>query len=50
MGWFTGQLKPYMAAAVPGLDADYQLHQVRFSLAFIMITIGTVALHFDWHV
>ena len=50
MGWFTGLLKPYMASAVTGLEADYQLHQVRFLLAFIMITIGTVALNYDWHV
>ena len=33
-----------------GLEADYQLHQVRFLLAFIMITIGTVALNYDWHI
>ena len=50
MGWFTGLLKPYMAAAVTGLEADYQLHQVRFLLAFILITVGTIALNFDWHV
>lgn len=50
MGWFTGLLKPYMASAVTGLEADYQLHQVRFLLAFILITAGTVALNFDWHV
>ena len=50
MGWFTGLLKPYMASAVTGLEADYRLHQVRFLLAFILITVGTVALNFDWHV
>ena len=50
MGWFTGLLKPYMASAVTGLEADYQLHQVRFLLAFILITVGTAALNFDWHV
>ncbi len=50
MGWFTGLIKPYMSAAVTGLEADYQLHQIRFLLAFIMITIGTVALNYDWHV
>ena len=50
MGWFTGLLKPYMASAVTGLEADYQLHQARFLLAFILITVGTVALNFDWHV
>ena len=50
MGWFTGLVKPYMAFAITGLEADYQLHQIRFLLAFIMITIGTIALNFDWHV
>ena len=49
MGWFTGLIKPYMAAALTGLEADYQLHQIRFLLAFIMITIGTVTLNYDWH-
>ena len=33
-----------------GLEADYQLHQIRFLLAFVMITLGTIALNFDWHV
>ena len=50
MGWFTGLLKPYMASAVTGLEADYQLHQVRFLLTFFMINVGTIALNFDWHV
>ena len=50
VGWFTGLLKPYHAAAVTGLEADYQLHQIRFLLAFVMITSGTIALNFDWHV
>ena len=50
MGWFTGLLKPYMASAVTGLEANYQLHQIRFLLAFTIITIGTVALNFDWHI
>jgi len=50
MGWFTGLLKPYMASAVTGLDADYQLHQLRFLLAFILIVIGTVALNFGRYV
>ena len=45
MGWFTGLIKPYMAAALTGLEADYQLHQIRFLLAFIMITIGTFTLN-----
>ena len=48
MGWFSGAIKPYMAASVTGLDADYQLHQIRFLLAFIMLAIGTVALNFDY--
>ena len=50
MGWFTGLLKPYHASAVTGLEADYQLHQIRFLLAFVMITSGTFALNFDRHV
>ncbi len=50
MGWFTGLLKPYHAAAVTGLEVDYQLHKIRFLLAFVMITPETVALNFDWHV
>ena len=50
MGWFGGLLKLYHAAAVTGLEADYQLHQIRFLLAFIMITSGTIALNFDWQV
>ena len=50
MGWFTGLLKPYHAIAVTGLEADYQLHQICFLLAFVMITSGTIALNFDWHV
>ena len=29
MGWFSGLLEPYMAAAVTGEAADYQIHQVR---------------------
>lgn len=29
---------------------DYQLHQIRFLLAFIMTTIGVIALNFDWRV
>ena len=48
MGWFSGLLKPYMAAAVTGEAADYQLHQVRFLIAFILITIGTIAINFNW--
>ena len=50
MGWFSGLMKPYMAFAITGLEADYQLHQIRFLLAFIMTTIGVIALNFDWRV
>ena len=50
MGWFSGVIKPYMAASVSGLDADYQLHQIRFLLAFIMLVVGTVALNYDYYV
>ena len=50
MGWFSGVIKPYMAAGVTGLDADYQLHQIRFLLAFIMLAVGTVALNYDYYV
>ena len=32
------------------LEVDYQLHQIRFLLAFIMTTIGVIALNFDWRV
>ena len=48
MGWFSGLLEPYMAAAVTGEAADYQLHQVRFLMAFVLITIGTIAINFNW--
>jgi hypothetical protein len=48
MGWFTGLIKPFMAAGTSGLEADYQLHQVRFLLAFIMLAVGTVALNYDY--
>ena len=50
MGWFSGVIKPYMAASVTGLDTDYQLHQIRFLLAFIMLAVGTVALNYDYYV
>ena len=50
MGWFTGLLKPYMASAVTGLEAEYQLHQIRFLLAFVLLAVGNVALNFDWHI
>lgn len=48
MGWFSGLLKPYMAAGVTGLAADYQLNQVRFLIAFFFVTIGTIAINFNW--
>lgn len=48
MGWFSGLLAPYMAAGVTGEAADYQIHQIRFLIAFIMVTIGTVAINFNW--
>ena len=48
MGWFSGLLHPYMAAGVTGENADYQIHQIRFLLAFVMITIGTIAINFNW--
>jgi predicted ferric reductase len=48
MGWFTGLIKPFMAASASGLEADYQLHQIRFLLAFIMLAVGTVALNYDY--
>ena len=48
MGWFSGLLEPYMAAAVTGEAADYQLHQVRFLIAFFLIAIGTIAINFNW--
>jgi hypothetical protein len=31
MGWFTGLIKPFMAASASGLEADYQLHQDQIS-------------------
>ena len=36
-----------MAAAVTGEAADYQIHQVRL-IAFVLITIGTIAINFNW--
>ena len=50
MGWFSGLIKPYMAAGVTGLDADYQLHQIRFLLAFVMLAVGTAALNYNYYV
>lgn len=48
MGWFSGLLQPYMAAGVTGENADYQIHQIRFLIAFLLITIGTIAINFNW--
>ena len=48
MGWFSGLLTPYMAAGVTGEAADYQIHQVRFLIAFFLVTIGTIAINFNW--
>ncbi len=50
MGWFSGLIKPYMAANATGLDADYQLHQIRFLLAFMMLAVGTAALNYNYSV
>ena len=50
MGWFSGILKPYMAAAVTGESADYQIHQIRFLIGFGMLVAGTVALNFNWQI
>lgn len=50
MGWFSGLLKPYMAAGVTGVAADYQLHQVRFLIAFFLVTIGMIAINFNWQI
>ena len=50
MGWFSGLIKPYMAASATGLDADYQLHQIRFLLAFGMLAVGTAALNYNYYV
>ena len=50
MGWFSGILKPYMAAAVTGESADYQIHQIRFLIGFGMLVVGTVALNFNWQI
>lgn len=49
MGWFSGLLKPYMASAVTGESADYQIHQIRFLIAFLLLTIGMIAINFNWH-
>ena len=48
MGWFSGLLKPYMASAVTGETADYQIHQIRFLIAFLLMAIGMIAINFNW--
>lgn len=50
MGWFSGLLQPYMAAGVTGEAADYQIHQIRFLIAFVLVTIGTIAINFNWQI
>lgn len=50
MGWFTGLIKPYMASSASGLEADYQIHQIRFLLAFGMLALGTAALNYNYYV
>ena len=47
MGWFSGALVPMMASSFTNLEADYQLHQLRFLIGFLMIAAGTVAINFD---
>ncbi len=48
MGWFSGLLEPYMASAVTGETADHQIHQIRFLIAFLLMTIGMIAINFNW--
>lgn len=50
IAYFVGLIDPFMPAAARGLVVDNQLHQVRFLLAFMMVTVGTTALSFDWRV
>jgi hypothetical protein len=50
MGWFSGALVPMMASSFSNLDADYQLHQLRFLIGFLMIAAGTIAINFDRHI
>ena len=50
MGWFSGILTPYMAAAVTGESADYQIHQIRFLIGFGMLGAGTIALNYNWQI
>ncbi len=48
MGWFSGLLQPYMAAGVTGENADYQIHQIRFLIGFLMLIVGSIAINFNW--
>lgn len=50
MGWFSGLVQPYMTAGVTGEYADYQIHQIRFLMAFVLITIGTISINFNWQI
>jgi hypothetical protein len=50
MGWFSGALLPMMASSFTNLEADYQLHQLRFLIGFLMIAAGTIAINFDRHI
>ena len=47
MGWFSGALLPMMASSFTNLDADYQLHQLRFLIGFLMVAGGTIAITFE---
>jgi hypothetical protein len=47
MGWFSGALLPMMASSFTNLEADYQLHQLRFLIGFLMIAAGTITINFD---
>lgn len=47
MGWFSGALLPMMASSFTNLDADYQLHQLRFLIGLLLIAGGTIAINFD---
>ena len=47
MGWFSGALVPMMASSFSNLEADYQLHQLRFLIGLLMIAAGTTAINFD---
>ena len=50
MGWFSGALLPMMASSFSNLEADYQLHQLRFLIGFLMIAIETISINFDRYI